>query len=188
MANFRVTIDREPYSAKPDGKTAGAITNRLKVAEPLTIDSAGFCGLVRQGCTWVPGCYGGSDMQPGNFESLQLCAVDIDNAEEVDGEKRHLVDGEPGFMSRQAAFERCQLFDLEPLCIYETFSSSEEHPRFRIVFDLGEPVTDYKTACDAIACLLAAFPEADQACKNPNRLFFGSNGQVWERPAGGWFE
>ena len=55
------------------------------------------------------------------------------------------------------------------------------------MFDYGEVVGDGSRGARGIrGTLLELFPEADQKCKNPNRLFFGSNGEVipaWEAGA-----
>lgn len=52
------------------------------------------------------------------------------------------------------------------------------------MFDYGEVVeTEAEARAVYGGTLLELFPEADQKCKNPNRLFFGSNGEVipaWE--------
>ena len=61
------------------------------------------------------------------------------------------------------------------MMLYFTFHATVEpwYPRYRIVFDAGEQVTDEARASDVLKTLLAAFPEADQKCSNVNRLFFG---------------
>ena len=54
-----------------------------------------------------------------------------------------------------------------------------ENPRFRMVFMLDQPLTAEKQARDCISALLSVFPEADKQCVNPNRIFLGSQGEVW---------
>lgn len=66
------------------------------------------------------------------------------------------------------------------MCLYFTMGAKcPDWPKFRLVFDMGRPL-DKATAEAVIQSLLTAFPEADQQCRNCNRLFYGSGGEVWE--------
>lgn len=189
---FLVTLDRTFYKAKPDRAEITHITERVKRAGPSEVTRERFAEHVRRGGTWVPGCYGepfvGDDgkLKWGEFESLQVVAVDIDNAiEEKDAEgrkvKRMLLPGERGYLSIPDALRLCELRGLDPMLLYTTFNHSDAWPRFRLVFDLGEPMTDEGRARAVIEQLLFAFNDAgDEKCKNPNRLYFGSNGNVKE--------
>ena len=94
--------------------------------------------------------------------------------------KRALQPGEAGYLDPVDALDRCERLGLEPLCLYFTYSAiCPSWPRYRVVFDMGEPL-DQDTAQAVIQSLLAAFPEADQRCSNNNRLFYGGSGEVWE--------
>ena len=44
---------------------------------------------------------------------------------------------------------------------------------------MSEPVTDPAAMKAANVGLLALFPEADSACKDLVRLYYGSGGEVW---------
>lgn len=175
-----VKLDGVSYRAKPDRKEFGAITNRLKKAKPSLIDPAAFCEHVRLGRTWVGGVFEG-----GRFVGQQLFALDFDNcAEETDGGghkvKRQLSLGEPGYLDPVEALDRCEGLGMWPLCLYFTFSSKAERDqcRYRVVFAAKQPISDRERAEGFLEALLRNFPEADQACKNLNRLFCGSGGEV----------
>ena len=190
--SFMVTLDRAYYTAKPDRSETQRITERLKRAGGTKLTRTQFCEHIRRGGTWVPGVFetGATDDKGktiwGAFKSLQIVAVDIDNAiEEKDAEgrkqKRMLLPGEAGYLSISDALRLCELRRLEPMLLYTTFNHSDAWPRFRIVFDLGEPITDEGRARAIIEQLIFAFNGAgDAKCKNPNRLYFGSNGSVKE--------
>ena len=184
--SFMVTLDRTYYKAKPDRRETSFIMERLKDAGGTAITPARFCEHVRRGGTWVPGVFetGARDEHGktiwGAFQSLQVVAVDIDNAiEEKDAQgrkhKRMLLPGEAGYLTVPNALRLCELRGLSPMCVYTTFSHTDAWPRFRLVFDLGEPITDEETARAIIQQVLTAFNAAgDAKCSNPNRLFFGS--------------
>lgn len=58
--------------------------------------------------------------------------------------------------------------------IYETASSTADHPKIRVFFELDQPITDatkYKLLRDS---LLARYPTADRAHRDVCRLAFGS--------------
>lgn len=183
---FHVTLDRTYYKTKPNRAEITHITERLKDAGGTEVTPAQFCDHVRKGGTWVPGVFetGAKDENGktiwGAFKSLQIVAVDIDNAIEerdADGnkQKRMLLPGEAGYLTVPNALRLCELRGLTPMCAYTTFSHTDAWPRFRLVFDLGEPITDEEQARAIIQQLLIAFNAAgDAKCTNPNRLFFGS--------------
>lgn len=191
MDSFWVTLDQKGYTRKPTAEVGG-ITERLKQAGGVLLDYESFTAAVYRGCTWVPGTFGESKpndkgkMVWGDFISLQVFALDFDNAAKVfdqdgkpiKGKKRPLLPHEPGYLSPTQALDRCRSLGLKPFMLYFSFSARPGWPRYRLVFDLGEPITDEDTARAIIAAVLETYPEADQGCKNPNRLFFGSPGKV----------
>lgn len=196
MSSFLVTLDRVPYLTKPENSEIGRITNRLKAATPTELDPVSFCECVRRGLTWVGATYEPSGEGWGRFLGQQIFALDFDNDAQYlsrydpsgkTKRKRPLYDDEVGFLPEAEALARCEELGLVPMCSYRTLHDGERGGklwnRYRIVFDMGEPVTDEAAAEEIIAALLRAFPEADKKCSNSNRLFFGSNGTV----CGPWF-
>lgn len=191
MSRFAVTLDRQQFDRKP--QSVAAITKRMQQGGSIELDESGFCEAVRRGQTWCGGCYEPSCDGWGAFVGLQIVALDFDNSTDVldaqgqtvrgaDGRKakRPLYPGEAGFLSMTDALDRCERLSLFPMCAYQTMSASDTWHKFRVVLDLGEHIGDEGEACAILGELLTAFPEADQACSNLNRLFFGSNGIVFE--------
>lgn len=65
--------------------------------------------------------------------------------------------------------------------IYTTASHTEDAHKFRVVFELEKPIGDVTAVIASTKGLLTLFPEADQNCKDPCRIFFGSPGcKVYE--------
>lgn len=187
-----LTLDGVSYSAKPTPKDATAITRRMQGAGATECDAATFCEHVKQGRTWVGGCYEPKQGSWGEFVGQQVFALDFDNSTEVivngqpvkdaDGRKvkRALRPGEDGYLDPADALGRCERLGLAPMCLYFTLGAKcPDWPKYRLVFDMGD-MLDRETAQAVIRPLLIAFPEADQRCSNLNRLFYGGNGEVWE--------
>lgn len=162
-----VKFDSHCYARKPTGAKIGAITERLKAAPMQEVDAHQFCELVAQGRAWVGASFA-EGLDADSFRYLSVFALDFDNKDE------------DTFIEIQDALARCSSYGLVPFCMYETYSNTEMHPKFRLVFDLGK-VEDLGQARFLITALLRLFPEADQACSNVNRIFLGTNGKTYEK-------
>ena len=190
-----VTLDHQAFTdRKPTDEDIRFITTRLVQAGPTEIDAAGLWEHVKAGKTFVGGCFGEpkvkKDGKPtwGEFLGEQIFALDFDNKRKThDAQGKNmgapLYPGEVGYLSPRAAIARCESMGLEPLFLYQTMSAKPGWPRYRIVFDVGEFVTDEAEAHAMLETLMGLFPECDQGCSNLNRLFFGA-GQI-HREAGG---
>lgn len=171
LKDNRLTSDGRYWSAKPNTAETAAITRRMQRTSPLEVTPERFCKFVAMGGTWT-----GALFEPGNrkgwgeFKGMQVFALDFDHA---------VMEPGGGTIDPLGALDRAYGLELPPLCLYFTFSATLEHPRFRIVFAMDEPVRTAEEAKAVIFFLLKEFPEADPACKNPNRLFYGSGGEVW---------
>lgn len=178
LLNNRLNEEGRYWSAKPDQKKdVPTITRRLESARPMEVTASRFCKFVQMG-----GTYTGALFEPttgkewGKFEGMQLFGVDFDNTDE---QHRPLKPGAPGYLDPVDALERAYSEGLPPVCLYFTFNARPENIRYRIVFATPEPVGTEEDAKAVIRSLMQVFPECDPACKNPNRLFYGSNGEVW---------
>lgn len=179
-STFMVTLDSMRYAAKPKAADAAAITRRMQGAGAVEVTPPQLCEHVRRGCTWMGGTYEPERGGWGRFLGQRIFALDFDN--ETHGKpKRPLQPGEAGYLSPLDAIRACLECDVEPMLLYFTMSASLDPLRckYRLVIDNGETVTSEKEARGVLDGLLEAFPEADQSCRNPNRLFFGSGGECW---------
>lgn len=200
---YRLTLDPQAFDRKPRGKEVGAITRRLQAAGPAEVTAEELARAIVSGHTWCGGCFEPRTDGWGKFLGMQLFGVDIDNATEVldeDGRplrdeaghrvKRSLMPDEPQYLDPWEALSRFnRAFHRDPLMVHATFTHTFDgtiagrwnprtRMRYRIVFDAGKPVTDEDTARAVLSKLLEIFPEADSACKNPNRLLFGTRGKL----------
>lgn len=157
-----VMLDRVYYKEKPRGGEWGRLTNSMKNAGQEFVSKRDFCEHLRRGGSWIGGHF--SDGLT-NLEVLRLIALDFDS---------------PDRLPPLAALDRCERLDVWPMVLYFTLSATPANPRYRLIFDCGEDVTDVKEAREIIAALLARFPEADKACRDPARRWLGSCGEVWQ--------
>jgi hypothetical protein len=91
-----------------------------------------------------------------NFVSRQLIMVDIDNG-----------------MTLEDLF-RNEFYNIYGAGFYATPSFTLEHHKFRIMFRLAEPETDAGRLRKLNRGLLRVFEQADEACKDPTRIFYGT--------------
>lgn len=106
----------------------------------------------------------------GNFEDdklnadsvlyVQVFALDVDCKDEYSS------------LTIQDSIDKCESLGLDWAGIYKTFSYTEEQQKHRIVLYFEEPLKPIEF--DLMAMMLKElFPEADKACFNINKLFYG---------------
>lgn len=97
------------------------------------------------------------------FKSSQIMGIDFDKGPDVTGLLMNPLVDEYAFM------------------IYATPSSTPEKPRSRALFVLDAPITDSLVYRRLIKRLLLAFEvvDADEICKDPVRIFYGSIGKKY---------
>ena len=173
------------YESKPPSSEVWRIRKQMKL---IRCNPAGFCEAVAKGAVWMGGVMRGG-MTRDCWNSQQIIGLDFDNKVVVLGEdgkpakgadgktlKRFLKPDEPGYMGPGDAVRKLRAKGIYPAALYFTYSSTPEHPCFRVVLMLDEACEDPDVVEDAIGRLLHLFPEADQSCKDLARLFFGTNG------------
>lgn len=178
-ARYRVMLDGEPHPSKPSGPELGAATKRMQQAGPREVTLQELGEAIARGQVFCCGAYTPSAEGWGEFEGQRLFGVDVDNKFRHAALKR----GYPGFLAFEDGVQRAaKLIDkgmfAPALIVYETFSSTEACRKYRIIFDRGEEIADEAEARGIIEKLLRAFPEADQACSNPSRLWCGTCNEV----------
>lgn len=177
---FPITLDPVAFSRKPKGRDVAGVTRRMQGAGASLVTAAEFVEHVRAGKTWCGGIFSPRKDGWGEFQGQRIFALDFDNG----SHEKPLHEGDEGFLHPWHALSRCDELGIAPLCLYFSFSSvctgddATNIYRYRLVIDVGE-VLEGPDAKDLIERLLATFPEADTACRNANRLWFGSCGEVW---------
>ena len=159
---IKVHIDTEGYDSKPTAREIGRIKNRLqKNAIPSVVSLEELIKEIENGHSISPGIMAGTSAK--DWKEQQLFLVDIDNVE--DGKILHIKD----------AKAICRDNQLSLAFYYHTFSSTKEHPKFRLGFVMDKPVTDEDTRKHVIETLVYLFPQSDKSCINADRIFHGTN-------------
>ena len=159
--NILVKIDTTSYASKPTGSETGAIRNRFGRIKAIETSFQYFVEAVENGKSFQPSQSTGNCAK--DWTAQNLFCVDIDNTEK--GEHLLLEDIQT----------ICHSYNVSPAGIYESFSSTVEHPKFRVVFITDEIITEENKRRDIITTLINIFPQADKSCKDGIRIFFGTN-------------
>lgn len=163
-AFLTLNIDSVSYKEKPDKKQVGIIQKRIgECKKTITVEE--FVQAIESGTSFKAAALNGN--KNADWESQQVFALDIDNDE--DSMARY------GRLMPEDAVKRFVDLGISPAFYYESYSSTEERPKFRIIFIVKNPVTDIRIRNAIQIALMTIMPEADKACKDLSRLFFGTN-------------
>jgi hypothetical protein len=156
-------LSERAYPAKPMGYEVGAMRRAFR---PFVGTPRDLARKVGAGHAFMC-CEAEGGVDSSSWRSQQIFALDFDNKA---GDRMTALD----------AAARLRLHGLAPAFAYETYSSTADAPRFRMTIALDEAYSDPAEAGEAIAALLWLFPEADQACRDLARMFYGSGSRaVW---------
>ena len=150
-----VLLDTVAYDSKPEGKDIGAITNRLP-KNRATVSLEELANKAVAGHSWKASVL--SDTSNASFVSSSLVALDIDNKASYTS-----IDD---FMGLEHKYKPC--------IVYETFSSTPEHNRYRVVYAFDEVITDYSTIVALYKEVKAQYPTVDiDNSVDPGKILFG---------------
>ncbi len=144
------------YSQKPKGYEIGCVQKALKAT---AIDIKTLAEGMSNGCTFKPAYLNGTTSN--DFISQEIFALDFDDGFTID-----------------EALSRCRQKNLKPAFGYTTFSHKPDHQKFRLIFHSSEVITDRQKRDQIQIALMSIFPECDNVCKDPTRLFFGGKGLI----------
>lgn len=155
VSEVDVLLDTVVYDSKPRGKEIGAIANRLpKNRVSITLEE--LANKVSNGVSWKASIL--SDTSNASFISSSIVALDIDNKESYT-----TIDE---FIAMDSIYK--------PYMIYETFSSSEECERYRVVYIFNSVITDYSTIVALYKEVMAQYPTVDiDISVDPCKILFG---------------
>lgn len=162
----KLNVDSVLYRAKPKGAEPGAIQNRT--IRPQEIELQELFQLICQGATFRAAAIAGNSDK--DFLSQQLFCVDIDNAKG----KEPIPQAER--LDPEQAIDRARAAGLTPNFIYPTFSDSPALRKYRVLFLLDIPIIERELRGRISDYIINIFGSAaDSKCRNPARLFFGTD-------------
>lgn len=160
-------IDEVKYNAKPN-RYSGAISNRI-TGKTTEVEPQQLADAVASGQTVLCGVMNGK-RQKANLQSQSLIMLDFDNSKKVDGVE-HKYTGKD-YMTIQKVMDNPFIKENASF-LYKTFSSTADHEKFRAVFFLDKTLTNEYQVSALYSELFKRFPQADIACSDSSRLFFG---------------
>lgn len=181
---LHVMLDSQCYSSKDAAKAdMDAITSRLKHSSFVEVTREALLQAIGRGQTFVCGSFEPKQSNDyskgwGPFIEQRLVAIDFDNVRtNPDKSKTPLKWYDHNYINEGAAVERAKSVGLDVVGVYETFNSTPDHLRFRMIADLGTTMTDFETAKKVLRDILHnQFPEADEACTpDPSTRYIGTN-------------
>lgn len=160
---IKLNLDYKKYNNKPESSEVPAIRKRLAKAT-TEIDTEDFIEAVERGQTFTPAAMTGTTSD--TWQSQQIIVADIDN------------DGATLLDPKQARVVALK-HDIDPFCIYKSFSYKDTHPKYRMVVILDRPITDANEARDLTERFTDIFNNFRENCADTKicdnaRLIFGS--------------
>ena len=120
-------------------------------------------GIACSGWSFCPASFNGT-RKNANFAEQQMYFLDIDN--DISG----------NLITPEQVLEQCKDLSFPPFVMYHSFSSIPKAPRFRVGFKMDQPIADYNASQALQRLTMAIFgKKIDKSCKDPARLFYGSN-------------
>lgn len=139
-----VLLDDKEHTIKPQGKEVGRITKALPQGR-RTLSVYELADYLNRGCTIKASLL--SSTTKNSFISSNIVALDVDN------KKSYTTIDEFMKLTGEA--------QLKPFMIYETFSSTDEHQRFRVLYRFNRLITDINEINKLYNYVWSLFPEVD---------------------------
>ena len=151
----KIHLDNKKFHSKPlDALTLSNLHKRIcKTVEEIAPKE--LAKSLANGQTMVLGVMKNEVRKKVNLNYQEVIALDFDDnttIEEIENNE---------FIKDNASF------------IYTTFSHTEGHHKFRVVFFLENKLTNNEQVLEVYNKLFEMFPTADVNCKDSSRLFFG---------------
>jgi hypothetical protein len=176
---MKLMLDTIKYQSKPHDVWR---INKDILAKPVDISIQDLARSVVNGQTFIP-----SYLKPNSnglierkidyWYQQQVIALDFDNEEVVKDSLGKTVKRDNKVLKKKVIHmttaQAIEEFKNMAAFLYTTFSHTDSHPKFRVVFVLDKILKNYNTYKKVIESLLKKYPYADQACKDGTRIFYG---------------
>lgn len=161
---IKIMLDEVSFKQKPNSEDVSKIQMRLKnnnCLKEVTLEE--LLDFIGTGHTIIPAVMlGGTKSE--NWVEQQLFEIDIDNTDDEIITPKNIIN----ILNENGVY---------PFGYYYTFSSTNEKPKFRLMFRTEKIISDINQAKFIIQTLVDFIPQADRACVNVNRLYHGTNAE-----------
>ena len=152
---FYTSINDKQLTSKPDKKNIGSISKNLIATKTNVQELTRF---LNNGQTFAPAIFKDNIRKNDAFISTQVFALDFDDNQEPRDKIKLFAE-----------------YGIKVNIVYSSFSHTEEHKKFRLVFIIDTIITDRKTRDKIQLALMDIAVDADPACKDVARMFYGTN-------------
>jgi len=153
---FNTSINDKQLTTKPDNKKdIGNISSNLIATKTNIKQLAEF---LSNGQTFAPAIFKDNIRKNDTFISTQIFALDFDDNQEPTDKIKLFAD-----------------YGIKTNILYYSFSHTEAHKKFRLVFVIDTEITDRKMRDKIQLALMDIAFDADKACKDVARMFYGTN-------------
>ncbi|MCT2536559.1 hypothetical protein NC661_03130 [Aquibacillus koreensis] len=152
-----VCLDQVGFNKKPKKNEVMQISERIASnSVNLSIEELMNSVTVPNARSFTPALFSDGQRLNQSWKSQQVFALDIDSGLRI---------GEAIKLSAE--------WKVTPTFIYSTFSHTEEHQKFRIVFILDEEIQDLRVRNVIQTALTTLFPSSDKNANDAARILFG---------------
>lgn len=156
-----VCLDTQRFNNKPEKKDTKSVSQRIAgtrraIHVQELADSVG-----NNGQTFCPAIFTGQRRMSAEFLQMQLFVLDFDTE-----------------VSYNEVKTLAEEYSLPVSFSYHTFCSTEEVPKFRVVFMHGCAIHDRETAEMMLEMFKRLFPQSDSSCFEVARMYFGGKGVI----------
>lgn len=153
-------LDTKRFNNKPTGYETGALQKRISQTEIEIEDLAiGLCN----GMTCKPALLNGT--KSVDWISQSVFALDFDDNTTIEKE-----------------LQNCDRLGIKPVFAYTSFSHTEEHHKFRLVFVNDDVITDVDKRNKLQITLINTFNNSDKVTFDCTRIFYGGKGKFPIQP------
>ena len=159
--DVQVLLDTTEHTSKPHGNEISNITNKLP-KNPTTLSVKELANHIVRGCSIKPSLL--RTTKSDSYVSSNIVALDVDNKD------NNIVSIDEFLaLSRQAG--------LHPFLIYESFSSTNDCPRYRVLYRFNKTITDAQEIDKLYNYVWQQFPDVplDHSVRYYSILFGGKS-------------
>lgn len=153
---MKICLDYVEYKNKPNHYEILKINKRI-IKNQINITIEELAKEISRGKSFIPASFkkinGMIKRDKKHWESQQILCLDFDRG-----------------MSLNDAIKK---FKDTAVFIYTTFSHTEKHHKFRVVFVTDKVITNYNKLTHIYKQLHKRYPMCDQSCKDGSRIFYG---------------
>ena len=172
---MRLNIDTRAFKQKPASNEVRGVAARTKAKKQvMDLSVKRLVKAISLGYSFTVGEMNGTRAK--DWISQQVFAVDVDND-----------DPEQEILTIEKAKDILKKHNINYSFIYESFSSTDEKPKFRVIAIAREVVRDPLIAIQMNKGLISIFKQADNKCHNLDRLYYGTNKPI-EEPKDVYFD